>query len=277
MDEISLRIPLDSGLTQIISHWRTPPITDVDELDAKLDPLGFAIAFAYHSAKIENNKLTYFDTKEIFEKDRVVGYTGDIRDLLEVRNMKNCWESLRHDIIKRTPLNEEFIKKVHFSLLYGCYDERRYTINGERPGEYKRAHYVVGLNDTGAHPDDVAEEMKELLLEIGDFQDKKSSDIKNILKTAAYFHARFENIHPFADGNGRTGRALMNYFLMVMDCPPLVIREETRMEYFDSLEQYNSYENIEPLTNFLISSLEHTWRKLQHCSRQKKRKADFSR
>ena len=76
----------------------------------------------------------------------------------------------------------------------------------------------------GAAPEDVADEMGELLSEIQDVP------VQNALTAAAYFHAKFENIHPFADGNGRTGRLAMNYFLVLRDHPPIVIHEEDRKD-----------------------------------------------
>lgn len=61
--------------------------------------------------------------------------------------------------------------------------------------------------------------MQELIEDIGDVDDK------NALTAAAFFHAKFENIHPFADGNGRTGRLVMNYLLVIHNHPPIVIHQ----------------------------------------------------
>ena len=55
----------------------------------------------------------------------------------------------------------------------------------------------------------------------------------------AYFHAKFENIHPFADGNGRAGRTLMNYYFLLHGHPPVIIYEEDRKEYYKALEQFD--------------------------------------
>ena len=145
-------------------------------------------------------------------------YTGDLRTLFEIRNAKEANELFLCAFRDRRALDEGFVKELQRQLTHGTYDTRRWQL-GERPGEYKRHDYVTGREEVGAAPEDVADEMRELLSEIQDVP------ARNVLTAAAYFHAKFENIHPFADGNGRTGRLAMNYFLVLRDHPPIVIHE----------------------------------------------------
>ena len=95
--------------------------------------------------------------------------------------------------------------------------------------------------------------MEELLDELQDV------DNKNALMAAAYFHAKFENIHPFADGNGRTGRLLMNYFLILHEHPPIIIHEQDRKSYYAALEAFDRKQEIAPLVSYLQQQLEKTW------------------
>ena len=83
----------------------------------------------------------------------------------------------------------------------------------------------------------------------------------DILKAAAYLHANFENIHPFADGNGRVGRTLVNYFLMINDHPPLIVYEEDKRLYYECLQKYDESEEIKPLYEFFKYEIEKTWDK----------------
>ena len=78
---------------------------------------------------------------------------------------------------------------------------------------------------------------------------------------SAYFHAKFENIHPFADGNGRTGRLLMNYFLVIHNHPPIIIHEEDRRMYFEALEAWDREQKLNPLIDFLKEQTVKTWQK----------------
>lgn len=241
---------------QILEAWRSKNITTEAELEAVLHSYG--INFAYHSGKIENDKVTYHDTREIFDKNGVTSYTGDLRTLFEIKNSKDAYERILKAFEARETLTEDLIKEIQKLLTKGTYDERRYSM-GERPGEYKVGDYVTGKNEVGALAEDVPEEMAELLQEMQeDFYDIEDKDI---LMAAAYFHAKFENIHAFSDGNGRTGRLLMNYYLLSMNHPPIVIHEEDRKSYYDALELFDTQMQLKPLKNFLGEQLEKTWKK----------------
>ena len=232
--------------------WQKRNIKNDAELAEALN--GHSIAFAYHSGKIENENITYHDTREIFEHDGVTSYTGDLRTLFEIRNAKEANELFLTSFNERRAIDETLVKEFQFKLSNNTYDTRRYQL-GERPGEYKKHDYVTGREEVGASPEDVADEMNELLSEIEDIDDEKA------LTAAAYFHAKFENIHPFADGNGRTGRLLMNYFLVLHNHPPIVIHEEDRREYFEALEAWDAKQEIDLLIKFLKDQCEKTWQK----------------
>lgn len=232
--------------------WRQKNVQTDAELAEALN--GHSIAFAFHSGKIENDRITYHDTREIFEHDGVTSYTGDLRTLFEIRNAKEANELFLCAFRDRRPLDEAFLRELQFQLTQSTYDTRRWQL-GERPGEYKRHDYVTGREEVGAAPEDVAEELSELLEEL------KSIGPENALTAAAYFHAKFENIHPFADGNGRTGRLAMNYLLVLHAHPPIIIHEEDRKEYYAALEAWDTRQALAPLRDFLRVQTEKTWEK----------------
>ena len=240
-----------SNYEKAVRLWQKKNIQTDAELSETLN--GHSIAFAYHSGKIENERVTYHDTREIFEHDGVTGYTGDLRTLFEIRNAKEAYELFLCAFRDRRPLDESLILEFQFQLTNNTYDTRRWQL-GERPGEYKKHDYVTGKNEIGATPEDVPEEMAELLDELQEVKSEK------ILTAAAYFHAKFENIHPFADGNGRTGRLLMNYLLLFWDHPPIIIHEEDRRAYYDALEKFDEDQELAPLTAFLREQTVKTWR-----------------
>lgn len=235
-----------------ITLWQNKKITTDAELAEALN--GHSIAFAYHSGKIENDKITYHDTREIFEHDGVTSYTGDLRTLFEIRNSKEAHELFLSAFRERRVMDEAFIKELQEKLTQNTYDTRRYQL-GERPGKYKLHDYVTGKEEVGASPEDVAEEMEELLDELLSVSDK------NALTAAAYFHAKFENIHPFADGNGRAGRLSMNYFLVLHNHPPIIIHEEDKKDYYEALEAWDTRQDLEPLLSFLRLQTIKTWEK----------------
>ena len=235
-----------------VRWWQSRKITTDAELAEALN--GHSILFAYHSGKIENENITYHDTREIFEHDGVTSYTGDLRTLFEIRNAKDANELLLTAFNEKRPLDEELIKQFQRRLTLNTYDTRRYQL-GERPGEYKRHDYVTGREEIGASPEDVGEEMNELLLEL------HGIEAKNALTAAAYFHVKFENIHPFADGNGRAGRLAMNYLLLLLDHPPVIIHEEDRKEYYAALEAWDTDQDLDRMKEFLQEQTVKTWEK----------------
>ena len=232
--------------------WQQRGITTDAELAEALN--GHSIAFAYNSGKIENENVTYHNTREIFEHDGVTSYTGDLRTLFEIKNSKEANELFLRAFNEKRPLNEEFLLELQHVLTQGTYDTRRYQL-GERPGEYKHHDYVTGKEEIGASAEDVKEEVDELLAEL---QDVSSA---NALTAAAYFHAKFENIHPFADGNGRTGRLAMNYLLVMLDHPPIIIHEEDRLGYYNALEAWDRDQELAPLCDYLREQTVKTWQK----------------
>ena len=235
-----------------LALWKQKNITNDAELAEALN--GHSVAFAYHSGKIENDRITYNDTREIFDRDGVTSYTGDLRTLFEIRNAKEASELLLAAFAEKRPVTEELVREFQYKLTQNTYDERRWRL-GERPGEYKLRDYVTGKNEIGASPEDVRDEMSELIAELNGVPDEKA------LVAAAFFHAKFENIHPFADGNGRTGRLVMNYILLMHDHPPVIIHEEDRKEYYAALEAWDERQELEPFVDFLKAQTAKTWRK----------------
>lgn len=244
-----------------LDFWRSLEIRTASDIDKHLG--NFRVLFAYHSGRVENESVTYHDTREIFENGRVLNFTGDPRTLFELRNQKACYDFLRGKIVARTKPDIGLVLETHRILTEGTYDERRYIENGERPGMFKKNDYVTGLYEVGVAAGDVEPEMRAILDEILEYCGNE------ILRVGAYFHARFEYIHPFADGNGRTGRTLLNYFLMINDHPPLIVYDEDKSLYYECLHAYDKREDIDPIHKFFIYETEKTWAKTLSLSVQR--------
>ncbi|MCR5120207.1 MAG: Fic family protein [Lachnospiraceae bacterium] len=240
------------GYEDVLAYWKGKKIRNAADLDEAVN--WQAVNLAYNSTKIEEPTVSYADTREIFEHGRVVGYTGDIKALFALQNAKRGWELFMSCFDERRPFDEKLVKDFHYVLTAGTYDERRF-MRGERPGEYKHGDYVTGRHEAGALPEDVEEEMRELLEDMQDIPEEKA------LTAAAFFHAKFENIHAFADGNGRCGRLLMNYFLVLKDHPVISIDVEERNRYMEALEAWDEKQELEPLKEFLKEQTVRTWEK----------------
>lgn len=214
----------------------------------------FKILFAYNSNKIENPETNYYDTREVFANNKAVGFVGNPRTLFEIQNQKNCYYYLLDKLVLKEKISKELLLEVHRLLTEGTYDEIRYK-KGERPGSYKKGDYIVGKDEIGTDAKNVDKEIQELLDEIN------TSRSNDYLTIGAYFHLVFETIHPFADGNGRVGRTLLNYFLMINGIKPLIIYDEDKKLYYECLRTFDEKQDIEPFKKFLEYEQEKTWLK----------------
>ena len=125
------------------------------------------------------------------------------------------------------PLSEELIKAFHFELKSGVFEDRA---NGYAIGDYKERPNMVGMYET-ALPKEVPEKMRELLAWYHEISAKT-------LSVMAQFHARYEALHPFQDGNGRTGRLILFRECLKADLTPVVIEYKHRVRYIEGLKEY---------------------------------------
>lgn len=237
--------------TDVIKWWQDKDIQTIEDYNEVLD--NFRIIFACNSDNIEGSTVSYHTTREIFENNSVTGYTGDLTELMQIQNQKLCYDWMLRKLLLKEPITSELIKKMHKLLMRGCYSQDRYN-KGERAGNFKIGDYVVGVNDTGSYPDEVEDNIEELVEEIN------SVSHERVFTIAAYLHCVFENIHPFADGNGRCGRTLMNYFLLLNNYPPVVIYDEDKLDYYKALDKFDKEENIQEFEDFLKGQMVKTWK-----------------
>lgn len=193
---------------------------------------------------IEGINVSYHETREIFENESVQNYTGDVRDLYSVLNNKNVAEYLNKQLWLKAPITVEMVKETHRLLMFGSIDRHRYHNNGERAGEFKKKEYAVGRYDVGAP----SSEVERLIQEVCDMC---TDAAKNPLKYATAFHCYFQHIHPFADGNGRVGRWLTNYLLVLNGHPPVVFPSNDKTRYYLYLEEFDRDENFGPFYDWL--------------------------
>lgn len=125
---------------QALSLWQQKRIEKDAELAEALNV--HSISFAYHSGKIENQQITYHDTREIFEHDGVTSYTGDLRTLFEIRNARDANEMFLTAFQEKRPFDETFLKELQMLLTQNTYDTRRWQL-GERPGRLAMNYFLV--------------------------------------------------------------------------------------------------------------------------------------
>ena len=212
------------------------------ELDAKrpltqgeLERLNeeFLIEYTYNSNAIEGNTLTLRETDMVLR-----GITIDkkpMKDHLEAIGHKDAFNYMASFVKEKSPLSESFIKEIHTLVLADKPQDR---------GIYRRvAVKIMGAKHETANPLTISDKMENLIKEFN--ADKET----NIIKKLALFHINFETIHPFIDGNGRTGRLLVNFELMKNGYPPIDIKYADRKAYYDAFDAYHEKKDLSAMEN----------------------------
>lgn len=192
----------------------------------------FSIEFSYNTTSLEGNTITLEEAKRFFEK----GKTPANRELREIYDLKNTREVLFWLINEKKKLSSELIIKIHKLLLKEIDNRTGYRTNDIR---IFRSHF-------DASPGIYVKTDMELLLKW--YEENKERLHPFVL--AVMFHHKFEKIHPFADGNGRTGRMLMNYILIRAGHPPSVIYNKNRVDYLDALASADKINITETSTKY---------------------------
>ena len=178
----------------------------------------------YNSNAIENSTLTLEETEKILLEQRL-SRNVSLREVFEAKNLARVTDYQRHRI-RETELSKDLIRLLHQMLMGGIAD----AIAGRfrREGEYVR----VG-NHIAPAPEHVERMIEETFLEC-------SSDLSSyFLDKIARFHLDFETIHPFCDGNGRMGRVIINFQLLKLGVPPIIIRNKEKEIYYQAFRDYS--------------------------------------
>jgi Fic family protein len=195
----------------------------------------FDIRYVYHTTAIEGNTLTIQETGLVLDKG-LAPARKKLREIHEVENFRKVLEFRRSYKKEITP---DFILKLHELI--------QRNIDDESAGAIRKVQIFISGSNYEPPPAIVVEEELKALIKWYNNNRKKM----NPLELAADFHHRFEEIHPFVDGNGRVGRELMNFILQKNGYPAIIIPVERREEYIDALEDAHNG-NLKPFLEFLV-------------------------
>lgn len=192
----------------------------------------FVIEYTYNSNAIEGNTLTLRETDYVLR-----GLTVDqkpLKDHMEAVGHKEAFDFVSELVKDNIPINESIIKQIHYLVLADKKEDR---------GVYRRVPVrIMGAQHEPVQPYLIGPKMEQLL------QDYAEST-EHIVTKLARFHIEFEGIHPFIDGNGRTGRLLVNLELMKAGYPPIDIKFTDRISYYNAFDEYYIKHNSSMMEN----------------------------
>lgn len=198
----------------------------------------FTVEYTYNSNAIEGNTLTLRETDLVLR-----GLTIDrkpLKDHMEAVGHKEAFNYICELVQEKSPLSEKVIKQVHFLVLADKRQDR---------GVYRRVPVrILGAQHEPVQPYLIQPKMEELLLEYG-------ADQSHIVTKLARFHIEFERTHPFIDGNGRTGRLLVNLELMKAGYPPIDIKFKDRLAYYQAFDDYHVKQSVSAMEKLFAGYL----------------------
>ncbi len=208
----------------------------------------------YNSNAIENSTLTLKETEKILLNEKISREVS-VREVFEAKNLAQV-VSYKHNH-PREPLTKELILELHRMLIGGIDNSIAGRFRGS--GEYVR----VGSHVAPA-PEHVERMVEAILLEY------ESDHQAYFLDKIAKFHLEFETIHPFNDGNGRIGRVLLNYQLLALGFPRVIIRDKEKGRYYDAFGAFKDKENAKPMEKIVsLALMESLHKRIAHLGGEK--------
>ncbi len=189
--------------------------------------------------RLKANIFTYEETRLLL-KEGITFSSHSIREHDEIIGYKKAFDYLYTILKESQPITEEFIKMLHSFVLRG----------DDEAGEYRQIQNYIGnmfnVKYTPCSPSEVPNKMREYVQELQNdmaenisVKPQDSVDWIKLLHCLAKHHIEFEKIHPFVDGNGRTGRLLLLYEFISVGLLPVDIRYEERTRYYAALAAYD--------------------------------------
>ena len=192
----------------------------------------FTVEYTYNSNAMEGNTLTLRETDLVLR-----GLTIDkkpLRDHMEAVGHKEAFEFVRDLVRDNALLSERIIRQIHYLVLADKKEDR---------GVYRRVPVrIMGAQHEPVQPYLIAPKMEQLLRDYAE-------STEHIITKLARFHIEFEGIHPFIDGNGRTGRLLVNLELMKAGFPPIDIKFADRIAYYNAFDEYYVQHDLSAMEN----------------------------
>lgn len=202
------------------------------------------LEWTYHSNAIEGNTLTLKETKVVLEGITVGGKT--MREHLEVINHREAILYVEEIVGQGEPLTEWQIKNLQRLILKG--------IDDEYAGQYRDQQVFI----SGAvHVPPASLQIQEKMEGLMKWHDGAAQKLHPV-ERAAMLHVIFVGIHPFIDGNGRTARLLLNLELMKAGFPPIIIKTENRLAYYDALDKAHTTDDYFDFIELIKTEVNHT-------------------
>ena len=212
------------------------------------------VIFAYNTNHIEGSKLTEDQTRYIYETNTILFERETIASVDDILETANHFKLVDYMLdVAEEKLTEDIIKKFHKILKEGTMDSRKEWFN---VGKYKKLANEAGTIPTSS-PKQTPKDMQKLMEW---YNSLPVITIKEIIE----FHARFEKIHPFQDGNGRVGRIIAFKECLKNNIVPFIILDKDKLFYYRGLKEYQNKTERGYLIDTCLNAQEQYMNMIQH-------------
>jgi Fic family protein len=220
------------------------------------------VRLAHHSAGIEGNTISLPATVSIILNGTLPISSGaTVREFYEIENHKQAFSNMLDHLENNDKLSVSIIKEIHADLT----DRLQYD-----KGQFKKnENLIIGAEFQTASPSETPFLVQQLVDNL-DYRLENATTEEEKLESVLDTHIQFERIHPFSDGNGRTGRMLMNYSLLQEGFPPLIIEKETKATYVELLAK----QDVSGFLSFAQEILAKEEKRMQAFENMKKEQID---
>lgn len=233
----SILVDQNKKLTALVKDYPNP----FDLILSRKDIYdSFLLEMTYHTNSIEGSTFNEPEVKAVLFDDVTIPHKT-VREHQEAKNHQGALGFVMRWLRdEKAPLTEDVIKKIHEILMNGILHN----------AGYYRTHKVriAGSHVATSNPLTIEDGMKE-------FIERYNRESQDIVAHIAETHARFEQIHPFSDGNGRVGRLLMIILAFKNNLAPVIIKKEKKIAYYNYLQEAQVKDNYIPLTSFIYDAL----------------------
>ena len=226
------------GEYQVLCHQKPAKAAQIAE-EAQVE-------FVYECNAIERNSLSIDQVKTIIESG-VSSASKDNREELETAGLNDAFIYIKKLVDDGIELSESIVKELHSTLYVGASNDFR--------GQYRSDFITIPHAQNLPPVRHISYFMNKL------FDEYREMTNLDVIEKIAIFHIKFENIHPFQDGNGQVGRLIINYQLMRAGYPPIAIKNVNKKQYIKAFEKYNRELDVVPMMEIITDAIEETLEK----------------
>jgi Fic family protein len=249
-DSINKVVSLERQYSTIVNWWKSQQKNSKEQWNDILRV--FEVEFTANSLNLDGLSITPQNVVNIFTNGKLIDWCGEVTSIFAAKNHQQAFKYMIEALIHSERLSQDVIQYIHYNLMRGLYSEELKAAY-EHPNRYRKSNFLKGSNQMQSNYYDIYDDVQGTLDMIACVENME-------LSLAPLLLLRLNQIQPFADGNGRTARMVMNYYLMLNNHPPIVIYVSERQEYEAAVQEFDKTGSYVQFKELLLEETVRTWK-----------------